>query len=151
LRKQLKKESQVEEIEAKVKEGKKITPEQQAKIDAKQEVLSKMEEIGFYFGMYRKNREESVKEETKVEVEPKEDKMDNSELLITIAQLVVISNAKGPELNEFFSRKEQDVLQSLLADKSYQLAGPRVGQLAKNLYLLVKGSSEEFKKGFTFE
>lgn len=37
LRKQLKKETQVQEIEAKVKEGKQITPEQQAKLDAKGE------------------------------------------------------------------------------------------------------------------
>jgi len=136
-----------------VKEGKQITPEQQAKLDSKQEYVTKMEEIGSYYGMYKKNRGDSVKEETKVEAVPKqeESKVDNSELLRFIAQLVVISNARGPELNEHFSRKEQDVLFSLLTDKRYQLAGPRADQLAQNLALFVQGSSEEFKQGFTYE
>jgi hypothetical protein len=91
-----------------LKEGKQITPEQQAKIEAKEEYVTKMEEIGSYYGMYKKNRGEAIKEETKVEVVPKqeESKPDHSELLITIAQLLVISNARGSELNEHFSRKE---------------------------------------------
>lgn len=154
LRKQLKKESQVQEIETKVKEGRQINPEQQAKLDAKHEYVAKMEEIGSYYGMYKKNRGESTEEPKKEEVtkgEAKNLSTSDSDVLKIVAQLIVISNAKGPELNSHFSRKEQDVLHYIISDKRYQLAGPRADAILSNLTNLVKGSKDEFKQGFTFE
>ena len=113
-----------------------------------------MEEIGYYYGLYKKNKGD-VKEEGKKEEasQPKEEesKADNSAALKILAQLVTISNARGPEMNSHFSRKEQEVLNYVLSDKRYQLAGPRVDQITKNFTLLVQGSDEEFKNGFTYK
>lgn len=80
-----------------------------------------MEEIGYYYGLYKRNRGEQKEEEKKEEASaPKEEvKSDNTELFKNLAKLVVISNARGPELNDHFSRKEQDALHYALADKRY--------------------------------
>jgi len=54
-----KKENQIVEIEAKVKEGKVLIPEQEEKLASKAIVLKKLEEIGTYYALYKKSLKES--------------------------------------------------------------------------------------------
>lgn len=130
-RKWSKKETQIEEIELKVREGKEITPEQQEKLDSKQHVLSKLEEVGSYYGMYKKALKEQgparnvsksqEKEDAKAAPAKEEESKGDSSLTI-IAQLITLQKFKGNDLNEHFTAAERDVLHKLLHGGKFSLA-----------------------------